>query len=97
MVSNRPLQVARLTVVPTVFHVGWRLNSCDGRVFDVIRATDPLFFLALGDWTYGNINRNDASRFQARYDLNLTAAPAQAALYAQAWWRTSGMTTHVVR
>jgi phosphodiesterase/alkaline phosphatase D-like protein len=58
-------------------------GGSNGQVFDAIRATDPLFFLAMGDWTYGNINRNDASRFQAQYDLNLTA-PAQVALYAQA-------------
>jgi phosphodiesterase/alkaline phosphatase D-like protein len=58
-------------------------GGSNGQVFDAMRATDPLFVLAMGDWTYGNINRNDASRFQAQYDLNLTA-PAQAALYAQA-------------
>jgi phosphodiesterase/alkaline phosphatase D-like protein len=57
-------------------------GGSNGQVFDAIRATDPLFFLAMGDWTYGNINRNDASRFRAQYDLNLTA-PAQAAVYAQ--------------
>lgn len=64
------------------------LGSCqvggsNGKVFDAMRATDPLFVLAMGDWTYGNIDRNDPARFRAQYDLNLTA-PAQAALYAQA-------------
>lgn len=64
------------------------LGSCqfggsNGKVFDVMRASNPLFVLAMGDWTYGNINRNDAARFRDQYDLNLTA-PAQAALYAQA-------------
>jgi phosphodiesterase/alkaline phosphatase D-like protein len=60
-----------------------QLGGSNGTVFDAMRATDPLFVLAMGDWTYGNIDRNDPDRFRAQYDLNLTA-PAQAALYAQA-------------
>lgn len=59
-----------------------QLGGSNGRVFDAIRATDPLFLLSMGDWNYGNIDRNDPARFRAQYDLNLTA-PAQAALYAQ--------------
>jgi phosphodiesterase/alkaline phosphatase D-like protein len=60
-----------------------QLGGSNGQVFDAIRATDPLFVLSMGDWNYGNIDRNDPARFRAQYDLNLTA-PAQAALYAQA-------------
>jgi phosphodiesterase/alkaline phosphatase D-like protein len=60
-----------------------QIGGSNGQVFDAMRATDPLFVLAMGDWTYGNIDRNDPERFRAQYDLNLTA-PAQAALYAQA-------------
>jgi phosphodiesterase/alkaline phosphatase D-like protein len=60
-----------------------QLGGSNGQVFDAIRATDPLFVLSMGDWNYGNIDRNDPARFRAQYDLNLTA-PAQAAMYAQA-------------
>jgi phosphodiesterase/alkaline phosphatase D-like protein len=60
-----------------------QIGGSNGRVFDAMRSNDPLFVLAMGDWTYGNIDQNDASLYQAQYDLNLTA-PAQAALYAQA-------------
>lgn len=60
-----------------------QLGGSNGQVFDAIRATDPLLLLSMGDWNYGNIDRNDPARFRAQYDLNLTA-PAQAALYAQA-------------
>jgi phosphodiesterase/alkaline phosphatase D-like protein len=60
-----------------------QLGGSNGRVFDAIRATDPLFFLVTGDWTYANIGRDDPGRFRTQYDLNLTA-PAQAALYARA-------------
>jgi phosphodiesterase/alkaline phosphatase D-like protein len=59
-----------------------QLGGSNGQVFDAIRATDPLFLLSMGDWNYGNVDRNDPARFRAQYDLNLTA-PAQAALYAQ--------------
>jgi hypothetical protein len=58
-----------------------QLGGSNGRVFDAMRATRPLFALAAGDWTYANIDRDVPSRFRAQYDLNLTA-PAQAALYA---------------
>ena len=59
-----------------------QLGGSNGQVFDAMRELEPLFVVAMGDWTYGNIDRNDPSRFQAQYDLNLTA-PAQAALYGQ--------------
>jgi hypothetical protein len=51
-----------------------------GAVFDAIRAVDPLLFVHAGDMHYGNIARNDISRFAARYRDVLTA-PAQSALY----------------
>ena len=60
-----------------------QIGGSNGRVFDAMRAADPLFVLSMGDWTYGNVDENDPSLYQAQYDLNLTA-PAQAALYAQA-------------
>ncbi|HEU0213611.1 MAG TPA: alkaline phosphatase D family protein [Jiangellaceae bacterium] len=60
-----------------------QIGGSNGRVFDAMRAVDPLFVLAMGDWTYGNVDENDPAQFRAQYDLNLVA-PAQAALYAQA-------------
>jgi phosphodiesterase/alkaline phosphatase D-like protein len=60
-----------------------QIGGSNGQVFDAMRAADPLFVLAMGDWTYGNVDENDPAQFRAQYDLNLTA-PAQAALYAQA-------------
>lgn len=60
-----------------------QLGGSNGRVYDAIRALDPLFLLLSGDWHYGNIGVDDAGRFRDQYELNLTA-PAQAATYAQA-------------
>lgn len=56
-----------------------RLGS-NGAVYDTIREADPLFFLAIGDWHYANIDTNDAGLFREAYRETLTR-PAQAALY----------------
>lgn len=58
-------------------------GGSNGRVFDAMRASDPLFVLATGDWNYANIERDDPDLYRDQYDLNLTA-PAQAAMYARA-------------
>lgn len=42
-----------------------QLGGSNGQVFDAMRELEPLFVVAMGDWTYGNIDRNDPSRFQA--------------------------------
>ena len=56
-----------------------RLGS-NGAVYDAIRESDPLFFLAIGDWHYANIDTNDPALFRDAYQETLTR-PAQAALY----------------
>ncbi|MGZ8741411.1 MAG: alkaline phosphatase D family protein [Nocardioides sp.] len=58
-------------------------TGSNGTVFDAVRRTDPLLFLNLGDFFYGDVDRNDADLYRRQYDANLTA-PAQAALYAAA-------------
>jgi hypothetical protein len=55
-------------------------TGSNGAVFDAIRATDPLFFLQIGDMFYGDVDTDDLPRLRRLYDLTL-AAPAQAALY----------------
>jgi phosphodiesterase/alkaline phosphatase D-like protein len=56
-----------------------RLGS-NGAVYDAIREAGPLFFLAIGDWHYANIDTNDPNLFRDAYQETLTR-PAQAALY----------------
>ena len=56
-----------------------RLGS-NGAVYDAIREADPLFFLAIGDWHYANIDTNNPDLFRDAYQETLTS-PAQAALY----------------
>jgi phosphodiesterase/alkaline phosphatase D-like protein len=56
-------------------------TGSNGQVYDAVRAQDPLFFLSMGDFYYGDVSQNDPARFQAQFDTSLTA-PAQAALYA---------------
>jgi hypothetical protein len=51
-----------------------------GRVFDAIRATEPLFYLNTGDFFYGDVDTDDLPRFRRLYDATL-GAPGQAALY----------------
>jgi hypothetical protein len=58
-------------------------TGSNGLVFDAVRRTDPLLFLNLGDFFYGDVDRNDPDLYRRQYDANLTA-PAQAALYAAA-------------
>jgi membrane-associated phospholipid phosphatase len=55
-------------------------TGSSGAVFDAIREVDPLLFVHLGDLHYGNIARDDVTRFAARYRDVLTS-PAQSALY----------------
>ncbi|HET9738332.1 MAG TPA: MFS transporter [Solirubrobacteraceae bacterium] len=52
----------------------------NGAVFDAIRREEPLFFLILGDFFYGNIGADAPQRFLEQYDRALTS-PAQGALY----------------
>jgi phosphodiesterase/alkaline phosphatase D-like protein len=72
-----------VTSAPTSFTFavgGCARAGSNGAVFDAIRAHDPLFFLILGDFYYGNIDSNDREEFRNQYDRALSR-PAQAALY----------------
>lgn len=55
-------------------------SGSNGAVYDAIRESDPLFFLAIGDWFYGDIATNNPDLYRAAYQDTLTR-PAQAALY----------------
>jgi phosphodiesterase/alkaline phosphatase D-like protein len=55
-------------------------SGSNGAVYDAIRESDPLFFLAIGDWFYGDIATNNPDLYRAVYEDTLTR-PAQAALY----------------
>jgi len=55
-------------------------SGSNGAVYDAIRESDPLFFLAIGDWFYGDIVTNNPDLYRAAYRDTLTR-PAQAALY----------------
>jgi hypothetical protein len=69
------------TSAPFTFAVGADARTgSSGRVFDVIRRHDPLLFLNLGDFFYGDVDTDDPARYLAQYDDTLSA-PAQAALY----------------
>jgi len=52
----------------------------NGAVFDTIRETDPLMYLILGDFHYGDNGVNDLERYRDVMDVTLTR-PAQSALY----------------
>ncbi len=56
-----------------------RIGS-NGAVFDAIAATDPLLYLQLGDFHYGNLDGTDAASFRAADERQLVQ-PGQAALY----------------
>lgn len=55
-------------------------TGSNGRVFDALRASDPLFYLNTGDFFYGDVETDDLPRFRRLYDQTLSS-PAQAALY----------------
>ncbi len=82
-------RVGRFTTFPVgpasfTFTVGADSRTgSNGMVFDAVRRTDPLLFLNLGDFFYGDVDRNDPDLYRRQYQANLTA-PAQAALYAEA-------------
>jgi hypothetical protein len=68
---------------PFVFAVGADARTgSSGKVFDVIRRHDPLVYLNIGDFFYGDVDTSDAGRYLEQYDASLSA-PAQAALYAR--------------
>ena len=52
-------------------------------VYDAVRRTRPLLYLNVGDFFYGDVDRDDPDLYRRQYDSNLTA-PAQAVLYASA-------------
>jgi len=52
----------------------------NGQVFDTIREIDPLLYLNIGDFHYGDNGVNDLERYREVMDLTLTT-PAQSALY----------------
>jgi len=52
----------------------------NGQVFEAIREEDPLLYMILGDFHYGDNGRNDIERYRQVMDLTLSR-PAQAALY----------------
>lgn len=56
-------------------------TGSNGLVYDAVRRTDPLLYLNLGDFFYGDVDRDDPALYRRQYDSSLTA-PAQAALYA---------------
>ena len=58
-------------------------TGSNGMVFDAIRRLRPLLYLNVGDFFYGDIERDDPGLYRSHYDANLTA-PAQEALYAAA-------------
>ncbi len=58
-------------------------TGSNGMVFDAIRRLRPLLYLNVGDFFYGDVERDDPDLYRMQYDANLTA-PAQEALYAAA-------------
>jgi hypothetical protein len=55
-------------------------TGSNGSVFDTIRELDPLLFMALGDFHYGNVDVASIPRFQAPLFSALRSGP-QSALY----------------
>ena len=58
-------------------------TGSNGMVFDAIRRLRPLLYLNVGDFFYGDVERNDPDLYRLQYEANLTA-PAQETLYAAA-------------
>jgi phosphodiesterase/alkaline phosphatase D-like protein len=55
-------------------------TGSNGAVYDAIRASDPLFYIATGDMYYGDVSTNEPAAF-ARLLTTTWAAPAQGELY----------------
>jgi hypothetical protein len=58
-------------------------TGSNGMVFDAVRRARPLLYLNVGDFFYGDVERNNPDLYRLQYDANLTA-PAQERLYASA-------------
>lgn len=70
---------------PMSFH--FVLGSCistgsEHEIFDVMRRTEPLFFLQMGDFHYEDIVDNDPAEFREAFDANLASA-RQARFYRE--------------
>lgn len=80
------VRTGQFTTPPdAAFSFSVALGSCarvgsNGAVYEAIRRTQPLLFLALGDIHYGNIDTNSRSEFREVMDETLTS-PAQAELF----------------
>jgi hypothetical protein len=80
-------RVARLRTFPVgpasfTFAVGADSRTgSNGLVYDAVRRTRPLLYLNVGDFFYGDVDRNRPDLYRAQYDANLTAS-AQAARHA---------------
>ncbi len=59
---------------------GCAITGSDRPVFDVIRRQEPLFFLHIGDFHYGNIDSEDPEAYRRAYRTVL-ASRSQSALY----------------
>lgn len=62
---------------------GCARSGSNGAVYDAIAATDPLLYLAIGDFHYANLDSTDPAEFRAAMRRQLVQ-PAQAALYRDA-------------
>ncbi len=84
--EGRRGEVTTLPAGPASFTVAFaacaRVES-NGRVFDRIRESRPLFYLNMGDFHYQNISDNSPGDIRKAYDRSL-GTPGQQALYLQA-------------
>ena len=55
-------------------------TGSNGAVYDAIRASDPLFYIATGDMYYGDVRTDDPAAFAQLFTTTWTS-PAQSALY----------------
>jgi hypothetical protein len=80
------VRTGRITTMPvgpssfTLVAAACARSGSNAAVFDVIRETEPLAYLQLGDLHYANIGEDDPGRFQAALQQVLRA-PGQSALY----------------
>ena len=58
-------------------------TGSSGKVFDMIRGHDPLFFLHMGDMHYENIDRPSVRRYRDAYE-SVLRSPSQSRLYLSA-------------